>query len=102
MVLQRRGRPGSDRTRNQDKDRESARTSSAFTAIITGLITSIIAMVIIFLAIGVYGFYTSSDIASLGTLALSGSLLAIAYGGFNTGRKNWVSWGVLWFWHFMQ
>ncbi|HOB89364.1 MAG: TIGR04086 family membrane protein [Bacillota bacterium] len=87
MVLQRRGRPGSDRTRNQDKDRESARTSSAFTAIITGLITSIIAMVIIFLAIGVYGFYTSSDIASLGTLALSGSLLAIAYGGFNTGRK---------------
>ena len=87
MVLQNRGRAGSDRTRSQDKVRELDKTSSGFSAIITGLITSIIAMVVIFLIIGVYGFYTSSDIASLGTLALSGTLLAIAYGGFNTGKK---------------
>ncbi|NLB73053.1 MAG: TIGR04086 family membrane protein [Firmicutes bacterium] len=87
MVLQKRGRAGSDRTRSQDKARELDRTSSGFSAIITGLITSVIAMVIIFLIIGVYGFYTSSDIGSLGTLALSGTLLAIACGGFNTGKR---------------
>jgi len=55
--------------------------------VITGLITSILAVVAIFLVIGIYGFYTSSDIASLGTLALSGTLLAIACGGFNAGNK---------------
>lgn len=87
MVPQKRGRAGSDRIRGQDKGREPDRTPSGFSAVITGLITSILAMVIIFLIIGVYGFYTSSDIASLGTLALSGTLLAIACGGFNTGKK---------------
>ena len=87
MVPQKRGRVGPDRTRSQDKAREPDKTSSGFSAVITGLITSILAVVIIFLVIGIYGFYTSSDIASLGTLALSGTLLAIACGGFNAGRK---------------
>jgi len=87
MVPQKRGRAGSDRIRGQDKGREPDKTPSGFSAVITGLITSILAMVIIFLIIGVYGFYTSSDIASLGTLALSGTLLAIACGGVNTGKK---------------
>jgi putative membrane protein (TIGR04086 family) len=87
MVPQKRGRVGPDRARSQDKAREPDKTSSGFSAVITGLITSILAVVIIFLVIGIYGFYTSSDIASLGTLALSGTLLAIACGGFNAGRK---------------
>lgn len=87
MVPQKRGRIGADRIRVQDKSREPVRGSSGFTAVITGLITAILAVVIIFLMIGVYGFYTSSDIASLGTLALSGTLLGIACGGFNAGKK---------------
>jgi putative membrane protein (TIGR04086 family) len=87
MIPQKRGRAGPDRIRSQDKARDIDKVSSGFSAVITGLITSIIAVVVIFLIIGVYGFYTSSDIASLGTLALSGTLLAIACGGFNAGKK---------------
>ena len=87
MIFQRPGRIGPNRARGQDKIREHNGTSRGFSAIIVGLITSIIAMVIIFLIIGVYGFYTSSDMASLGTLALSGTLLAIACGGFNAGKR---------------
>jgi putative membrane protein (TIGR04086 family) len=87
MVRQRRGKTGPDRTRGQEKVRDVDRTASAFSTIISGVISSIIAVVVIFLVIGVYGFYTSSDIASLGTLALSGTLLAIAYGGFNAGKR---------------
>lgn len=87
MVPQRRGRVGPDRARGQEKIRNGNGTVSGFSAIITGVVTSIIAVIVIFLIIGVYGFYTSSDIASLGTLALSGTLVAIAYGGFNTGKK---------------
>ncbi|NLS45722.1 MAG: TIGR04086 family membrane protein [Firmicutes bacterium] len=87
MVLQRRGRAWPDRAKSQDKTWNSDREPSGFSAIITGLIASILAMIVIFLIIGVYGFHTSSDIASLGTIALSGTMLAIAFGGFKAGKK---------------